>query len=421
MRYFKAIHLGCCLIAALALPGCAEQFAASSLLQATRISPIDAQTLALPNLVSFDVYVDRQTVHAVFVAMPVGDKQPTIGYLHSKDGGLHWSPPIALSQQFTQPVESKFGNDIQIAAAGDKLLVVWQTIGELPGMGPLFSVYSNDAGKTWQQGARPSGSDSAMAPALPYYTPSMALADQSHHELLADAEGRFHAVWLDDRDENGYQGVRYARSSDTGQHWELAQTIDESSCSCCWNRLALGADGSLNLLYRDMKPRDMALAQSPDGGASWQRISTVGEFNWLFDGCPHNGGGLSAAGDGSLHSLVWTGAENQVGLYHLQSSDNGKTWTPPQSLGDASTAFHSDIAFGAGHLVAVWDARGPEGSRVFMAESADNAANWSTARQLSSASASATFPRIVATSSGMLALWLEQTAAGKQWSTAVLH
>lgn len=408
MPKFKARISGCCLAAALVLFGCSEQdFETVSTAQALRadiLSPIDAQALSLQNLVSFDVYVDRQTVHAAFVATPAGSKQPYIGYLHSEDGGLHWSPPIALSEQFKQPVESKIGNDIQIAAAGDKLLIVWQTTGELPGMGPLLAVYSNDAGKTWQQGAKPTGSD----------------ADQSHHELLADGEGRFHAVWLDDRDENGYQGVRYARTSDVGQSWELAQTIDDSSCSCCWNRMAFGADGKLNLLYRDMQPRDMALAQSADGGASWQRVSTVGEFNWIFDGCPHNGGGLSVAGDGALHSLVWTGAENQVGLYHMQSADGGKSWTPPQRLGEAG-AFHADIAFGAGRLVAVWDALGLEGSKVFVSESADNGGHWSTAKPLSLSGGSATFPRIVATPAGLLAMWLEQTAAGKHWSAAVLQ
>lgn len=408
MFNFKVLGFAYCLVLAGLLSACDEQLTISSThlpaLSVNPHNPFDTQTQPAQNLLSFDVYVDRQTVHAAFVTTPSGSKQTSIVYMRSEDGGWHWSSPVVLSQQFPQPVEAKVGNDIQIAAAGDKLLIVWQTTGELPGMGPLFTVYSNDAGKTWQQGAKPTGSD----------------ADQSHHELLADTEGRFHAVWLDDRDENGYQGVRYARSSDSGKSWELAQTIDDSSCSCCWNRLAFGADGKLNVLYRDMKPRDMALALTVDAGASWRRLSTVGEFNWIFDGCPHNGGSLSVAGDGSLHSLVWTGAENQVGLYHMQSADGGKSWTPPQRLGEAG-AFHADIAFGAGRLVAVWDALGPEGSKVFVEESVDNGEHWSASKLLSSAGASATFPRIVATPTGLLAMWLEQTPAGKQWSAAVLQ
>ncbi len=406
MPNLKAIYISVGMLAGLVLLGCGDQQRASAKadLAQTVVRPIDTKALGLQNLVSFDLYVDRQTVHAAFVATLSSGKQPYIAYLHSEDGGLHWSPPAVLSEQFPQPVEAKIGNDIQIAAAGDKLLIVWQTTGELPGMGPLLAIHSNDAGKTWQQGAKPTGSD----------------ADQSHHELLADQEGRFHAVWLDDRDENGYQGLRYARSSDVGNSWELAQTIDDSSCSCCWNRMLLRADGKLNTLYRDMKPRDMALAQSADGGASWQRLSTVGEFNWIFDGCPHNGGGLTVAGDGSLHSLVWTGADNQVGLYHMQSADGGKSWAPLQRIGETG-AFHADIAFGAGRLVAVWDALGPEGSKVFVSESADSGGHWSAAKPLSLSGGSATFPRIVATSTGLLAMWLEQTPAGKQWSAAVLQ
>ncbi|MDD1620169.1 MAG: glycoside hydrolase [Methylococcaceae bacterium] len=397
-------------IAGLTLAGCSQQAfnlqSANEPLRATVVSPFDAKALGLRNLVSFDVYVDKQAVHAAFVATPVDGKQAYIAYLHSEDGGLHWSAPQALSEQFKQAVESKAGNDIQIAASGDKRMVMWQTRGELPGMGPLLTVYSDDAGNTWQLAANPAGLD----------------GDQSHHDLAADAEGRFHAVWLDDRDENGYQGVRYARSGDTGRHWELAQTIDDSSCSCCWNRLAISANGKIDVLYRDMEFRDMALAQSADAGATWQRLGTVGAFNWKFDGCPHNGGGLSYAGDGSLHGVVWTGAENSTGLYHMQSADDGKNWMPPQRIGEGTAGFHADIAADAGRLVIVWDAMGPEGSQVYIGESRDNGSSWSDARLLSSPGASAEFPRIVKTSSGLLAMWSEQRpGAGKQWLSAVLQ
>ncbi|MGZ5000594.1 MAG: sialidase family protein [Methylomonas sp.] len=375
-------------------------------LQTVPVKPFDAEAMGLRNVTSFDVYVDGDTVHAVFVAKPANSKALFVGYLHSEDGGRHWSAPQKLSQQFNQSVESKAGNDIQIVASGNNLMVMWQTTGELPGMGPLLTVYSGDAGKTWQQGTNPAGSD----------------GDQSHHDLIADADGRIHVVWLDDRDENGYQGVRYSRSSDVGRHWELAQTIDDSSCSCCWNRLAISGDAKVSALYRDMEPRDMALAQTVDAGAHWQRLSTVGAFNWKFEGCPHNGGGLSYAPDGSLHAVIWTGAENSVGLYHMQSADDGKNWTPPKRIGEGTAGFHADIAANADRVISVWDAMGPEGSQVFISESGDNGGSWSTPRQLSSSTGSAEFPRMVATRSGFLAMWSEQQpGAGRQWLSAVLQ
>lgn len=407
MLNIRASFLGYCLIAGFGLSGCSQttqEPAADATLRPLQVRLIDTATLGIQNVTSFDVYLDGQRLHAVFSGLPATGKQPVIGYLRSDDGGLHWSTVQALGESFSLPVEAKAGNDIQIAASGAKLLAMWQLTGELPGMGPLTAAYSEDTGQTWHLASKPTGSD----------------ADQSHHELLADANGRFHAVWLDDRDENGYQGVRYARSGDVGKTWELAQTVDDSSCSCCWNRLALGMDGTLNLLYRDMEPRDMALAQTADTGVSWQRLTTVGAFDWKFDGCPHNGGALSVSGNGSIHALVWTGVENQVGLYHLQSADHGKHWSLPQPIGEFA-AFHSDLAAGADRLVAIWDALGPEGSKVYFADSIDNGAHWAVAKVLSAPGRSATFPRVVATPAGFLAMWLEQTPAGKQWAAALLQ
>lgn len=374
--------------------------------QPQTIRPINAEELAVKNLLSYDIYVEGDILHALFVAATANPKQAYIGYLRSIDGGQHWSTPVEIGHYIPTTLESNAGNDLQIAAHGDVLMAVWQVTGEIPGMGPLVSLFSLDGGLSWAQGSNPTASE----------------VDQSHPDLIADQPGRFHLVWLDDRDENGYQGLRYAHSSDAGQHWELAQTLDDSSCSCCWNRLLLGTNGEVNALYRDMQPRDMALAQSSDAGQNWQRISTVGEFNWQIDGCPHNGGALAKSGEHTLHSLVWTGAEHKAGLYYLQSNDNAKSWTLPQVMGDGSLAFHSDIAaLGDKRLLAIWDAGKAEGSVVMISESFDKGGHWSNAQQISTPGSSATFPRIVATTDGFLAMWSEQKpGADKQWLSATL-
>ncbi len=185
---------------------------------------------------------------------------------------------------------------------GNNVVAIWQTKGELPNMGPLVSRYSHDGGKTWHPGTNPAADNDG---------------DQSHVDVIADAKGAFHAVWLADPEENGYQSLRYARSLDDGEHWQQSQKLDDSTCSCCSNTLAVSPAGELNVLYRDMKPRDMALMQSNDQGASWQYTSTVGEFNWQFEGCPHIGGGLAIGDDNTLYSSVWTGVEGKAGLYTL--------------------------------------------------------------------------------------------------------
>lgn len=357
---------------------------------------------------SFDVYVDQQLVHAVVAGVITKGSALSVRYLRSEDGGRHWSKPITLSDKFPAPIASR-GNDIQIAAANEKLVALWQTRGEFPNQGPMVSVYSKDAGETWQMGDNPAANNTG---------------DQAHIDLATDQNGDFHAVWLEDPQENGYQSVRYAKSTTGGQHWESGKTLDDSTCSCCWNTLIASGAGDLNLLYRDMQPRDMALLQSKDYGVTWQRISTVGDFKWQFDGCPHIGGGLAVAPgspSNTLHGVVWTGVENKQGLYYLRSGNNGKTWSAPQRLG--KNAMHGDIAAAdAGYISAVWDEMGPEGSRVVISRSENGGRIWSSTTTLSQTGSLATHPRVVRTSAGILAVWTEKLPKQPaQWSMALFE
>ena len=350
-------------------------------------------TFGLYDISTFDVYVDDGTVHIIVGGKASSnDKQTKLHYLRSEDGGNNWSKAIALN---TLPATiATRGNDIQLAAKGDHLLAVWQNKGELPGMGPMVSAYSEDGGLTWKQGDNPAVNNAG---------------DQSHLDLIADREGNFHAVWLEDPEENGYQSLRYAQSLDGGKHWAKAATLDDSTCSCCWNTFALAPENGLNILYRDMTPRDMALQQSSDNGLTWRRASTVGEFGWKFDGCPHDGGGLSYAGVDNpkqLHSLVWTGVEQKAGLYHLSSNDNGTSWSTPQKLGNS--AVHGDIAAIDSKIIAVWDELEADGTSLFYAKSEDEGRHWPAATRLTQPNNAATHPRLAVTKYGVLALWTEK-------------
>ncbi|WP_411726824.1 exo-alpha-sialidase [Methyloglobulus sp.] len=359
----------------------------------TMVAPYSKSTFGLFDISTFDVYVDDDIIHGIVGGkISANEKNVTIRYTRSEDGGRHWNDPVVIGD-LPATIASR-GNDIQLAAKGNHLLAVWQTKGELPGMGPMVSAYSQDNGKTWKQAPNPAVNNAG---------------DQSHIDLIADQHDNFHAVWLEDPEENGYQSLRYARSLDWGKRWNQAATLDDSTCSCCWNTFALSPEGELNILYRDMEPRDMSLLQSSDDGKTWQHISTVGEFDWKFDGCPHVGGSLAYLGTDNpaqLHSLVWTGAEQKSGLYHLSSNNNGKSWSTPQKLGN--TAIHGDIAGLDGNLVVLWDEMEPDGSSIFYAKSEDAGTTWLTPTRLTTASNAATHPRLIATGHGLLALWTEK-------------
>jgi hypothetical protein len=363
----------------------------------------DAAINGLQEVTSFDVTVDNGTIHAL-VAGKRTEKNNAIvvRYLSSDDGGQQWTTAIDVSQD-TNPIAVR-GNDVQLAASGDNLVAIWQTRGDFPSMGAMVSRYSHDGGKTWHTGTNPAVDNNG---------------DQSHIDVIADKQGIFHVVWLADPEENGYQSLRYARSIDNGEHWQTSSKLDDSTCSCCWNTLAVSPSGEINVLYRDMKPRDMALMQSSDNGVTWRRTSTVGEFNWQFEGCPHIGGGLAIAEDNALYSTVWTGVESKAGLYTLHSNDNGKTWSPPHAVGNLAS--HSDIAVNKQQIMAIWDEREPDGVSIFSAQSHNGGVAWSTPKRLSASSIMATHPRLVATPSGFLALWTEKhNKQPSQWMLKVL-
>jgi hypothetical protein len=361
--------------------------------KSTPVAAYSTSTFGLYDVSTFDVYVDDGIIQVIAGGkVSADDKQIKLQYTRSEDGGHHWDNPVPVGNLLTS-INSR-GNDIQLAAKGSHLLAVWQTKGEMPGMGPMVSAYSEDNGKTWKQAANPAANNEG---------------DQSHIDLIADQHGNFHAVWLEDPEENGYQSLRYARSVDWGKRWSQAATLDDSTCSCCWNTFAVSPENELNILYRDMKPRDMSLLQSYDDGKSWRHVSTVGEFNWKFDGCPHVGGGLAYTGANNpkqLHSLVWTGAEGESGLYHLSSKNNGNCWSKPQKLGN--NPIHGDIAASDSNIVAVWDEMEPDGASIFYAKSEDGGTTWLTPIRLTQANNAATHPRLVATEHGLLALWTEK-------------
>jgi len=353
---------------------------------------------------SLDVSADGDAIH-LLTADYQADGKPALMHQRSTDGGRTWSAPVRADVGPTAPSSPHRGMDAQIAATGNQLVAVWMTKGTgLFDSGPMATAISQDGGKSWWPGPNPA--DDGLT------------TGHSFADISADASGAFHLVWLDSRD--GRQGLRYARSIDGGKNWQKNQTLKTDTCECCWNKLATGPKGPL-VLFRDKKPRDMAIFASSNGGSKWSKPSTVGKFAWDFNGCPHVGGGLAtelAGTDTFIHSVVWTGMAEKSGTYHLASRDNGRTWSKPQRLG-SSSARRADIAAGPKGVALVWEESGDGETAIVIATSKDNGKTWSEPARINDAGLSAAYPRILGTVDGFRVFWTELGADGRgNWKSA---
>lgn len=358
--------------------------------------------------ISLGAYSDGATLHLLSAIRPGGD-QPgriTIWHQRSEDGGISWSSPVRVDEGMPAPHNPHRSADIRIAGIGDDLVAIWSTGGGgFRGSGKMVTALSDDGGRSWSRGPMPPD-DVAQA--------------HGFFEISADAAGHMHLVWLDNRD--GAQGLRYARSRDRGRSWSSDMTIDGQTCECCWNAVLPGSS-VLSVLYRDKDPRDMRHARLGQDG-DWQRTTRVGEFDWQVDACPHTGGALAeTSGDNGselLHALVWTGHQQDEGLYYLRSADQGSGWELPRRFGMRGARNADLVTDRDGDLVAVWDEMANDKLTVYVSRSLDQGDSWSEPMQLSTPGTNAMFPLAVVTDHGVRVLWTGEDAGGRM-KTVIAH
>jgi len=341
---------------------------------------------------SLDVKYVNGTVHLLLGKE--GNGQQSVWYQASADQGLTWSEAVNVTLNSNVPAKFKRGNDARLAVQGDNIVAVWMTEVEgVPfGAGPMMAMRSDDLGQTWQVATMPADWHGA------------------HGFFAIDGNNdSINLVWLDSRDQKvkGTQGLRFSQTGDGGVSWSSNLTLDGITCACCWNTARFDDDGLFYVLYRDKQPSDMAIGLV-DQKLNWQRLSSVGQFNWDFEGCPHIGAGLAIDyKTNQFHATVSTGQPENVGLYYLNSDDKGQKWSLPIKLGD-NGALHSDIAVSSnGIVVATWDQLSENGLQIFYAKSADDGQTWSQPLSLSKVELSSSHPRVVATKDKILILWTE--------------
>lgn len=341
---------------------------------------------------SMDVKHVNGVVHLLLGKQEKGQQE--LWYQSSSDQGTTWSQAVNVTIHSNVPAKFKRGNDARLAIQGDNIVAILMTKveGAPHSAGPMMVMRSVDRGQHWQLATTPADWQGA------------------HGFFAMDGnDNTINLVWLDSREQiiKGSQGLRFSQTVDGGLNWSENITLDKMTCACCWNTTSFADDGLFYVLYRDKKPSDMAIGRV-DPLLNWQRLSSVGEFNWDFEGCPHIGGGLAIdSKTQQFHSTISTGQPDKVGLYYLNSDDKGQTWSSPMQLGDKS-AIHSDIAVSSdGTVIAVWDQLSENGLQIFYSKSDDYGQTWSESKFLSDFKLNASHPKVIAARDQTLILWTE--------------
>jgi hypothetical protein len=162
------------------------------------------------------------------------------------------------------------------------------------------------------------------------------------------ADGVMHAAWLDGRnaapatashDHMAMMREGGPRQDIFAASWRGGGTLVETRvatdvCFCCKTAVA-SRDGDVYIAWRhlyDGGVRDIAVAHSADGGATYGAPVRVSADNWQINACPDDGPALSVDGAGTVHvawpTLVHDRDTDRVAIFSAVSRDKGRTFSP---------------------------------------------------------------------------------------------
>lgn len=365
-------------------------------------------TLSEPETVSASTTVGAAPMFAV---SPAGKR--AVAWVSAPDGGTDGRLYVATGGAPSElrdslgPIEPHGEAPPKIAYAPDGGLYALYAVAKVvPGrrfpMSSLRLAKSADDGATWTAPVT-IASDSAFG-------------TRNFHALHVAGDGAVYVAWLESS--QGKSKTFLTRSTDAGTTWSTPVMADSAqSCPCCRTAIATARDGTLYLAWRTVLPgnvRDVVVARSKDGGATWGAPVRAHADNWVFDGCPHAGPSMQVDSAGTVHIAWWTGKQGSAGTYYAKSTDAGETFQPavPLGVGEYSAPAHVQLALGPeGTVVAVWDDGTVKTPKVVMRVSHDGGASFSQPTLVSAEGRAATFPVLALRNEELTIAWSELSQA----------
>ena len=319
----------------------------------------------------------------------------------SGDAGRTFAAPVAVTRG---PVRLDTGSDQrpQLVVDGrNRVVVSYAIIRDERFNGQVLVATSTDGGATFSM-PRP-------------ITASQ--ASQRFITLTRDASGDIFAAWIDKR--NGAAALQagkpfpgaslaYAWSSDGGQTFSPARIAHDNLCECCRLGVAIAGAHRPVVLFRNIfsGERDHAVLTF-EGETAPGPARRVSADHWAIDACPHHGPSLAVGIDGAYHAAWFSGGGERRGLFYARSSDGGRTFTAPRSIGTAGRQPTRPYVLAVGdRLWLAWKEFDGERSTVNVMLSRDGGISWDQPRAIASTASYSDHPLLIAREGAAFLSWL---------------
>ncbi len=176
--------------------------------------------------------------------------------------------------------------------------------------------------------------------------------------LHLDAKDRLLLTWVDSSTGDVLFSWSNLQQAGFPSGWEVSTIVPTPSRLIDAPDVAADSTGRIVIAYTVSlnEDRGVYVVQSTDNGATWSPIIKAFDgvaAQWEFVESPK----IAIGGDGTLHLLFTrrsTWSSDPSGLYYSRSQDGGVTWSPAQMVSEGVITWSALVAFGNGTLHRLW-------------------------------------------------------------------
>ncbi|HKW87592.1 MAG TPA: PKD domain-containing protein [Candidatus Acidoferrales bacterium] len=227
-------------------------------------------------------------------------------------------------------------------------------------------------------------------------------------QIAVDSHGNIFMAWEDDTSTNS--NILFSRSTDGGATFSTPKNLSNTAGSSFSPRIAVGSDGSVNVVWEDTTPGsgDIMFSRSADAGTTFSTPVNVSN-----DPADSANPQITSDSAGSLY-VVWDSDSGNLGILFSRSTDGGATFSAPLQLstntqGSITPEFAVDTN---GDVSVVWEDDNNGTSDISFCVSADHGATFSAPKSLSLNVANSVSPQIAIDSTGNFDTTWENDSSG---------